>query len=160
MRADDDVSGYTLEMLNLMMGEFNQRIGMKLTEVTPERIVGTVPVEGNRQPYGLLHGGVNAALGETLGSIAAAINAGPTRAAMGLELSCTHHRAARDGLVTGVCTPLHVGNTVSTFETVIMDAHGRRTCTVRLTCLLRDRPPGGDPLTDGSFTRAEPSARG
>jgi uncharacterized protein (TIGR00369 family) len=148
----DDLSGYPLETLNLMLGEFNQRIGMKLTEVAADRIVGTVPVEGNRQPYGLIHGGVNAALGETLGSIAAAINAGPTRAAMGLELSCTHHRAARDGLVTGVCTPLHIGQTVSTFETVITDEHGRRTCTVRLTCLLRDNPPGGPELTNGYTT--------
>jgi 1,4-dihydroxy-2-naphthoyl-CoA hydrolase len=137
-------SGFTVETLNRMMGEFNQRIGMKLVEVSPERVVGTVPVEGNRQPYGLIHGGVNAALGETLGSVAAAVNAGPTRAAMGLELSCTHHRAATSGLVTGVCTPLHVGRTVSTFETVITDDQGRRTCTVRLTCLLRDTPPGAN----------------
>ena len=142
-------SGFTVDMLNSMMGEFNQRIGMKLIEVSPERVIGTVPVEGNRQPYGLIHGGVNAALGETLGSVAAAVNAGPARAAMGLELSCTHHRAATSGLVTGVCTPLHVGRTVSTFETVITDDQGRRTCTVRLTCLLRDNPPGTDSQAPG-----------
>jgi len=140
--ATGDLSGYSLEMFNELAGEFNLRIGMKLVEVSPERIVGTVPVDGNRQPDGLLPGGVNAALGESLGSVLAALHAGPNRAAMGLELSCTHHRAARDGLVTGVCTPLHIGNTVSTFETVITDEQGRRTATVRLTCLLRDRPPG------------------
>jgi uncharacterized protein (TIGR00369 family) len=150
--ATDDISGFSIETINLMLGEFNQRIGMKLIEVGTDRVVGTLPVAGNRQPYGLIHGGANAALGETLGSIAAAVNAGPRRAAMGLELSCTHHRAARDGLVTGVCTPLHVGRTASTFETVITDEQGRRTCTVRLTCLLRDNPPGGDPLTDGYAT--------
>ena len=152
MTATEDISGHSLDEINMMLGEFNQRIGMRLVEVSKERIVGTVPVAGNRQPYGLLHGGVNATLGETLGSVLAALNAGPTRAAMGLELSCTHHRAARDGLVTGVCTPLHIGRSVSTFETVITDDKGRRTCTVRLTCLLRDRPPGGEPLTNGYAT--------
>ena len=145
MSETGDLSGYSLDTINKMAGEFNVRIGLKLVEVGPERIVGTVPVEGNRQPYGLLHGGVNAAIGESLGSVLAALHAGPNRAAMGLELSCTHHRAARDGLVTGVCTPLHIGNTVSTFETVITDEQGRRTATVRLTCLLRDRPPGTGP---------------
>ncbi|HEX3790040.1 MAG TPA: hotdog fold thioesterase [Pseudonocardiaceae bacterium] len=124
------------------MGEFNQKLGLKLLSAAPERVVGTVPVEGNRQPYGLLHGGANAALAEALGSVAAVLNAEPGRIAVGLELSCTHHRAARSGLVTGVCTPLHVGRSTSTFETVITDEDGRRTCTARLTCVVRERPPG------------------
>jgi uncharacterized protein (TIGR00369 family) len=134
--------GLTLETANAMMGEFNKRMGLEITELSPERIVATIPVAGNRQPYGLLHGGANAALAEAIGSVAAVLNAGPGRAAVGLELSCTHHRAARSGLVTGVCTPLHVGRTTSTFETVITDEDGRRTCTARLTCLVRDTPPG------------------
>jgi 1,4-dihydroxy-2-naphthoyl-CoA hydrolase len=121
--------------------QLNTRMGVEIVEASPERVVGTVPVKGNRQPYGLLHGGANAVLAETLGSTAAALNAGPDRAAVGLELSCTHHRAAVDGLVTGVCTPLHVGRSVSTFQIVITDQHGLRTCTARLTCVLRDRPP-------------------
>jgi 1,4-dihydroxy-2-naphthoyl-CoA hydrolase len=133
----------TLESVNSMMGEFNERMGLEIIELTPERIVATIPVAGNRQPYGLLHGGANAALAEAIGSVAAVLNAGPGRAAVGLELSCTHHRAARSGKVTGVCTPLHVGRTTSTFETVITDEDGRRTCTARLTCLVRDTPPGG-----------------
>jgi uncharacterized protein (TIGR00369 family) len=134
--------GLTLEAANAMMGEFNERMGLEIIELSPQRIVATIPVEGNRQPYGLLHGGANAALAEAIGSVAAVLNAGPGKAAVGLELSCTHHRAARDGKVTGVCTPLHVGRTTSTFETVITDEDGRRTCTARLTCLVRDAPPG------------------
>jgi 1,4-dihydroxy-2-naphthoyl-CoA hydrolase len=134
--------GLTLEAANAMMGEFNERMGLEIIELSPQRIVATIPVEGNRQPYGLLHGGANAALAEAIGSVAAVLNAGPGKAAVGLELSCTHHRAARDGKVTGVCTPLHVGRTTSTFETVITDEDGRRTCTARLTCLVRDTPPG------------------
>jgi 1,4-dihydroxy-2-naphthoyl-CoA hydrolase len=121
--------------------QLNTRMGIEIIEASPERVVGTMPVKGNRQPYGLLHGGANAVLAETLGSTAAAINAGLERAAVGLELSCTHHRAAVDGLVTGVCTPLHVGRSVSTFQIEITDEAGRRTCTARLTCVLRDRPP-------------------
>jgi 1,4-dihydroxy-2-naphthoyl-CoA hydrolase len=135
-------SGLTLESANAMMGEFNDRMGLVITELSPERIVATIPVEGNRQPYGLLHGGANAALAEAIGSVAAVLNAGPDRVAVGLELSCTHHRAARSGKVTGVCTPLHVGRSTSTFETVITDEDGRRTCTARLTCIVRERVPG------------------
>ncbi|MEU5259337.1 hotdog fold thioesterase [Amycolatopsis sp. NPDC021455] len=122
--------------------QLNDKVGMKLLEVTAERVVGTIPVEGNLQPYGLLHGGANAVLAEALGSTVAALNAGPDRAAMGLELSCTHHRAVRSGTVTGVATPLHVGRGTITAEIVLTDDEGRRTCTARLTCVVRDRPPG------------------
>jgi 1,4-dihydroxy-2-naphthoyl-CoA hydrolase len=122
--------------------QLNDKVGMKLLEATAERVVGTIPVEGNLQPYGLLHGGANAVLAEALGSTVAALNAGPDRAAMGLELSCTHHRAVREGTVTGVATPLHVGRGTITAEIVLTDDEGRRTCTARLTCVVRDRPPG------------------
>jgi uncharacterized protein (TIGR00369 family) len=122
--------------------QLNDKIGLKLLEVTPQRVVGTIPVEGNLQPYGLLHGGANATLAESIGSTVAALNAGPERAAMGLELSCTHHRAVRSGTVTGVATPLHVGRGTITVEIVLTDDEGRRTCTARLTCVVRDKPPG------------------
>jgi 1,4-dihydroxy-2-naphthoyl-CoA hydrolase len=113
------------------------RMGISYVEIDPNRIVATVPVAGNRQPYGLLHGGASAALAETVGSVAAALHAGPDCVAMGIELNCTHHRAATQGLVTAVCTPLHVGRTVSSFEIVLSDESGRRTCTARLTCAIR-----------------------
>ena len=117
------------------------RMGIEITEWDPDRVAGTMPVAGNRQPYGLLHGGANAVLAETLGSTAAALHAGPERIAVGLELSCTHHRAATDGLVTGVATPIHRGRSTATYEIVITDEHDKRTCTARLTCILRDAPP-------------------
>ncbi|QFU91576.1 MULTISPECIES: PaaI family thioesterase [unclassified Amycolatopsis] len=122
--------------------QLNDKVGMKLLEVTKERVVGTIPVEGNLQPYGLLHGGANAVLAEALGSTVAAVNAGPERAAVGLELSCTHHRGVREGLVTGVAVPLHVGRSTITVEIVLTDDAGKRTCTARLTCAVRERPPG------------------
>ena len=122
------------------------KLGIEITEWTPERVVGTMPVKGNLQPYGLLHGGANAALAETIGSVCAGLNAGLDRATLGLELSCTHHRAAIEGIVTGVATPIHAGRSTATIEIVITDEAGRRTCTARLTCLHRDVPA---PRTDG-----------
>ncbi|MCI2421823.1 hotdog fold thioesterase [Saccharopolyspora sp. K220] len=117
-------------------------MGIEIVEWGPDRVIGTMPVAGNRQPYGLLHGGANAALAETVGSIAAALHAGANRVAVGLELSCTHHRAATEGVVTGVATPLHQGRTTATYDIAITDEQGRRTCSARLTCALRDQPPG------------------
>lgn len=117
------------------------RMGIKIVDYAPERVVATMPAAGNLQPYGLLHGGANAVLAETIGSMAAALSAGADRATMGLELSCTHHRAVRAGVVTGVATPLHVGRGTITVDIVITDESDRRTCTARLTCIVRDRPP-------------------
>ena len=133
------IAGIDLALANEQLTE---RMGIEITQWDANRLVGTMPVAGNRQPYGLLHGGASAVLAETLGSVAAAMHAAPDRVALGLELSCTHHRAARDGLVTGTCTPLHVGRSTATFEIAITDEQGKRTCTARLTCILRERPPG------------------
>ncbi|GLZ36734.1 hotdog fold thioesterase [Actinokineospora sp. NBRC 105648] len=118
------------------------KLGIEITDWDPKRLVGTMPVKGNLQPYGLLHGGANAVLAETLGSVAAGLNAPEGKLVVGLELSCTHHRAARAGIVTAVCTPLHLGRSTSTFEIVITDENDKRTCTARLTCVALDRAPG------------------
>jgi uncharacterized protein (TIGR00369 family) len=115
------------------------RMGIVITEASPERVVATMPVEGNTQPFGLLHGGASCVLAETLGSIGATLHAAALFGgyAVGVDISATHHRGARDGLLTGVATPLHLGGLVATYEIVITDADGRRVCTARLTCLLR-----------------------
>ena len=117
-----------------------ERVGIEILDWAAERLVGSMPVAGNRQPFGLLHGGASAVLAETLGSTAAALWAMPDRVPLGVELSCSHHRAATGGKVTGVCTPLHRGRTVATFEITISDEQDRRICTARLTCLLQRRP--------------------
>ncbi|EHR62290.1 PaaI family thioesterase [Saccharomonospora cyanea] len=122
--------------------QLNDKLGITFVDLTPERVSATMPVKGNLQPFGLLHGGANAVLAESLGSVLAALNAGPDRVAMGLELSCTHHRAVLSGSVTGVATPLHVGRSTMTSQIVITDESGRRTCSARLTCVVRDRAPG------------------
>ncbi|MGH3432696.1 MAG: PaaI family thioesterase, partial [Thermocrispum sp.] len=107
--------------------QLNDKMGIRFSQAGKERVVGTMPAKGNLQPYGLLHGGANAVLAESIGSLCAALNAGPDKAAMGLELSCTHHRGVRDGTVTGVATPLHVGRGTVTVDIVLTDDRGRRT---------------------------------
>ncbi|MFJ2029507.1 PaaI family thioesterase [Streptosporangium sp. NPDC087985] len=115
-----------------------ERMGIEITEAGPERVVGRMPVEGNIQPYGLLHGGASCVLAETLGSTGAAIHAGPGRIAVGIEINATHHRSATSGYVTGIATRIHGGRTLATYDIEITDEQGRRVCTSRLTCLLRD----------------------
>ena len=118
------------------------RMGITILEATAQRVVGTMPVAGNTQPYGLLHGGASCVLAETLGSLGSALHAGLERVTVGIEISATHHRAASEGQVTGVASLLHGGRSVTTYEVVISDDRGRRVCTSRLTCLLIDRVPG------------------
>jgi len=124
--------------LQATMGELNDKLGVVFLEASPERVVATMPVEGNRQPYGLLHGGASVALAESLGSSLAALNCPPERSAVGIEINATHHRPALSGLVTATTTPLNVGRTLVTSETVVRDDQDRRVCTVRLTCMLRE----------------------
>lgn len=119
-------------------GALAERMGIQLTEAHAERVAGTMPVEGNTQPYGLLHGGASLVLAETLGSIASALHAGPHRMAVGIEISASHHRSATSGTVRGVATPLRCGRTLATYEVVVSDDGDRRLCTSRITCLLQD----------------------
>jgi 1,4-dihydroxy-2-naphthoyl-CoA hydrolase len=129
-------------------GDLAKAMGIEYVEISPERVVGRMPVTGNTQPFGLLHGGASCVLAETLGSMGAAAHAGPGRFPVGIEINATHHRAADAGWVTGVATRMHGGRTLATYEIVISDDAGRRVCTARLTCMLRDRPgnrPGDGP---------------
>jgi 1,4-dihydroxy-2-naphthoyl-CoA hydrolase len=121
------------------------RMGIKILEASAERVVGSMPVAGNTQPYGLLHGGASCVLAETLGSLGSALHAGPGRVTVGIEINATHHRGASAGEVTGVATRLHGGSTLTTYEIVISDDQGRRVCTSRLSCLLRSAVPGMPP---------------
>jgi len=134
------VTDYAEHVMAFGVGELAETMGIEITEASAERLVGTMPVAGNRQPYGLLHGGASVVLAETLGSIAAALHGGPEKAPVGIEISATHHRSATSGQVTGTATAISLGRTLATYEIVIVDEEDRRLCTVRLTCLLRDRP--------------------
>ncbi len=137
-----EIPAYVKEQLaSVPAGHLPDRMGIVVTDWNPARMVATMPVDGNRQPYGLLHGGASCVLAETLGSLAAAMHAGPGRLVLGVEISASHHRGVRSGLVTGVCTPLHAGNTMATYEIAISDEAGRRVCTARLSCLIRSVEP-------------------
>jgi uncharacterized protein (TIGR00369 family) len=115
----------------------DRTMGLEILELTPERVVGRLPVQGNTQPFGLWHGGASCVLAETLGSMGSALHAGGGVRALGVEINATHHRSARDGWVTGTATPLHLGRTLATYEVVITDDAGERVCTARITCALR-----------------------
>lgn len=114
-----------------------ERMGIEVVEARVERVVATMPVEGNTQPYGLLHGGASVVLAETVGSIGSALHAGPDRIAVGVDINATHHRAVSSGTVTGTATPIHLGSTMTTYAITITDEQDRPVCTARLTCLLR-----------------------
>ncbi|WP_193614406.1 PaaI family thioesterase [Nocardioides lijunqiniae] len=136
--SDDEQTSVPLEefLAQMPMGALNEKMGIELLEVSAERIVGTMPVEGNTQPYGLLHGGASVVLAESLGSVGSARHAHPDRVAVGIDINATHHRAATSGTVTGVATPVHLGRTSACFEVVITDDRGKRVCTSRITCAL------------------------
>jgi 1,4-dihydroxy-2-naphthoyl-CoA hydrolase len=123
-------------------GTLGERMGIEFLEASPRRVVARMPVRGNTQPYGLLHGGASVVLAETVGSIGAALHAGEDRIAVGLDINATHHRAARDGFVTGTATALSLGNTLASYDVVIIDEQGNRVCTSRITCLIRPKAPG------------------
>jgi uncharacterized protein (TIGR00369 family) len=122
-------------------GTLAERMGIKILSASGAEVVATMPVAGNVQPYGLLHGGASCVLAETIGSLGAALHAGPDRVVVGIEISATHHRGAAEGEVTAVATLVHGGRTLATYDIVVTDEAGRRLCTSRLTCLIRDHVP-------------------
>ena len=123
------------------VGGLSERMGLTFTEFTPERAVATMPVEGNTQPIGLMHGGAYVVLGESLGSTHANLLAPKGKVAVGVDVNATHTSSATSGFVTGVCTPVHVGKTMAVHQIVITDENGRLCSTGRITNFYRDSPP-------------------
>ena len=128
--------------MTIAEGTLADRMGIAIVSASAAEVVATMPVAGNIQPFGLLHGGASCVLAETVGSLGAALHAGPGRVVVGIEISATHHRGARDGEITAVARLAHGGRTLATYDIVISDASGHRVCTSRLTCLIRDGVPG------------------
>lgn len=124
------------------IGALAEKMGFEWVELTVDRAVATMPVEGNTQPVGLFHGGGYVVLGESLGSMSANFYAGEGRLAVGVDINATHTRSATSGSVTGVCTPIHLGRTMTVHEIVVSDDQGRRCSTIRITNLLKDAPAG------------------
>lgn len=121
-------------------GALSRKMGIEFLELSAEHSVATMPVEGNTQVVGILHGGAHVVLGESLGSVSSAIHAGPGRIAVGIEINASHSRSvAPPELVTATCDALSLGRTLATHEIVIRDEQGRRLSTVRMTNFLKDR---------------------
>ena len=119
-------------------GSLAVKMGIEFVELSAEHSVARMPVEGNTQVVGLLHGGAHVVLGESLGSVSSAIHAGPGRYAVGIEINATHSRSITEGFVTATCDALVLGRTLATHEIVVRDDAGRRLSTVRMTNMLRD----------------------
>ena|SRR5690625_3376575 len=134
-----DVS--TLNIPYASPGALDNRMGIEYLEARPGRVVARMPVDGNTQPLGLLHGGASCVLAESLGSMAAAIHSMPAAYPVGVDINATHHRGVRSGYVTGVATPIHEGRTTATYAISITDDDDRPVCTARLTCFLRPMDP-------------------
>jgi len=139
--TDPAVRDEVLARLNATAGELNKTLGINYVDIAAGRLVATMPVEGNRQPFGLLHGGASCVLAESLGSTAAAMHGGQDAVPVGVDINATHHRSAREGVVTGVCTPVYEGRSTATYAIEIFDSADRRLCTARITCqFLRAKP--------------------
>ncbi len=122
-------------------GRLNEKMGIEIVEISAQRVVATMPVEGNTQPFGLLHGGASVVLAETLGSIGSGIHAHTMgKMSVGVDINATHHRSATSGVVTGTATAIHLGRTTAAYEVVITNPEGKRLCTSRITCALVPMP--------------------
>ena len=136
----DDLSPELIERLvTTGGGELAVKMGIEFLELSADHSVARMPVEGNTQVIGLLHGGAHVVLGESLGSVSSAIHAGPGRYAVGIEINATHSRSISSGFVTATCTALVLGRTLATHEIVVRDDDGRRLSTIRMTNMLRDQ---------------------
>ncbi|GAB3549648.1 hotdog fold thioesterase [Arthrobacter tumbae] len=130
----------TGEPWQITLGELDEKMGVKILEQSVERVVATMPVEGNRQSFGLLHGGASLAVGEAVGSWAAVIHASTLgKTAVGVDVSATHHKSARNGTITITATPIHLGRTLTTHEVLLTNDDGGRLCTLRITNLLLEK---------------------
>lgn len=121
------------------IGALAEKMEIKFQEFTIDRSVATMPVLGNTQPLMLMHGGAYVVLGESLGSMSANLYAGEGRVAVGIEINASHTSSATEGIVTGVCTPIHLGRSLTVHEIVITDEQGKRCSTIRITNMLIER---------------------
>jgi len=122
-------------------------IGIEIVELTPERVVATMPVDARtRQPYGLLHGGASVALAETVASIASIINIDRQQfRAVGLEINANHIRAKTEGIVRATETPIHIGRSTHVWNVQIVDEEERLVCISRCTVAIVPNRQGSQP---------------
>ena len=136
LMSEQEMSKFINQLRERGSGALDKKMGIEIIEASPRRLVATMPVEGNTQPLGLLHGGANVVLAESLGSIGAQLHAGQDRRIVGVDVNATHHKSATKGIVTAVATAISLGKTMCSYEIVITNDEGQRTCTARITCLI------------------------
>ena len=134
--SEHNLDDFMAQIMKRGISPLDTKLGITILEASPQRLVATMPVEGNQQAVGLLHGGANVVLAESLGSIGTQLHAGLDRRIVGVDINATHHRATTSGIVTAVATPISLGKTLCTYEIVITNEEGARTCTARITCLI------------------------
>ncbi|MGC5617028.1 PaaI family thioesterase [Georgenia sp. Z1491] len=117
-----------------------ERMGLEMLRMERGDVRARIPVEGNTQPMGLLHGGASAALAETVASVAAVLAAPEGHAPVGVDLNATHHRAARTGHVTARASAVHEGRRSATYGIEVRDDDDLLVCTARLTCMFIPYP--------------------
>lgn len=117
-------------------------LGIEVTELSPTRVVATMPVDDRtRQPFGILHGGASVALAETVASLGAFANIDPAKfAAVGIEINANHLRAKKDGAVTATAVPVHTGRTTHVWSIQVVDESGHQICVSRCTLAIIPRP--------------------
>lgn len=121
-------------------GELAVRMGILMVKLTPEHSIAVMPVAGNTQPLGLVHGGAYCVLGESLGSFSANLHAAELGCyAVGIDINATHTGSANSGYVTGECRAIKLGRSLTVHEIVVSDETGVRCSTVRITNLVRRR---------------------
>ena len=118
-------------------GTLMEKLGVRFLEAGPDRVVASMPVDGNTQPYGMLHGGATAALCETIASFGTAFLVGPTRRVVGIELNINHIRSVKEGTVTATGIPLHVGRSTAVWNMEVRDDQDRLVAVSRLTLAIR-----------------------
>ena len=112
-----------------------EHIGIEWTEVGDNFLKARMPVDHRTiQPYGLLHGGASCVLAETIGSFASAMVIDHTKFyCVGLEINANHVRGVKEGFVTGIATPLHLGASTHVWDIKIYDEREKLVCVSRLT---------------------------
>jgi len=121
------------------LGPLAEKMGIELVELSAEHAIATMPVDGNTQPLGVVHGGAYVVIAESLGSLAANVWAGEGRFAVGIEVNASHTRSASEGVVTATATAIHLGGTLTVHEIVVRDSADNRLSTVRITNIIRNR---------------------
>ncbi|GAB3592720.1 Putative esterase [Corynebacterium faecale] len=129
-----------MELWKIVLGELDEKMGVQVIEESAEKVVATMPIEGNRQSLGLLHGGAMVSLAEAVGSWAAVIHASTMgKVAVGVDINATHHKSSREGHVTATATAIRLGRTICSHEVIITNDNGDRLCTARITNAVVDK---------------------